>query len=175
MRSFPRRKNSVDGLPLYNTDPAAGSSRLCPIRLTRSVLITLFLGFVFALSLLLNMVHYTFSLDIKHLEVYQNWHSQLPVLPALPGVHDLIIVTGHAVFVGGDIEKIGDDHEWVLEEFQKGGQVNTFVEHIKKGVELASENKDSLLIFSGFVVGGHLFSSLCAAFKFYLFIWLFCF
>ncbi|CAG8537017.1 11750_t:CDS:2 [Funneliformis mosseae] len=67
-----------------------------------------------------------------------------------PELKDLIIVAGHAIYLGnnqgGDEEK---DENWVLEEFQKGGQVNTFINHIKKGVELVKENEEALLIFSG--------------------------
>ncbi|RIA93307.1 hypothetical protein C1645_690803 [Glomus cerebriforme] len=61
-----------------------------------------------------------------------------------PKLKDLIIVTGHAIYLGENEEN------WILEDYQKGnGQVNTFIKHIKKGVELVKENEESLLIFSG--------------------------
>ncbi|CAG8435840.1 13395_t:CDS:2 [Rhizophagus irregularis] len=68
---------------------------------------------------------------------------------------NLIIVTGHAIYLGGsNNHEIGNDEEneenWILEDYQKGnGQVKAFINHVKKGIELVKENDESLLIFSG--------------------------
>ena len=62
-------------------------------------------------------------------------------------INHLIIVTGHAILL--DQSNYTNDEAWVLESFQKGGQVNTFIEHIRKGVELAKNDDRSLLVFSG--------------------------
>ncbi|CAG8514405.1 3539_t:CDS:2, partial [Diversispora eburnea] len=70
--------------------------------------------------------------------------------PPHPELLDLIIVAGHAIFVGNDINKADKDEGWILEDFQKGGeQVKTFLNHIRKGLELVENNKNALLIFSG--------------------------
>jgi hypothetical protein len=67
-----------------------------------------------------------------------------------PKLKDLIIVTGHAIYLGGNNHEIGNEENWILEDYQKGnGQVKAFVNHIKKGIELVKENDESLLIFSG--------------------------
>ena len=63
-------------------------------------------------------------------------------------INHLIVVTGHAILL--DKNKYTEDEAWVLEPFQKGGQVQTFVDHIVKGIELAKEDERSLLVFSGY-------------------------
>ena len=65
-------------------------------------------------------------------------------------INHLIIVTGHAILL--DKSNYMNDEAWVLESFQKGGQVKTFIEHIVKGVELAKNDDRSLLVFSGYDV-----------------------
>ncbi|KAL1920015.1 uncharacterized protein VTP21DRAFT_1161 [Calcarisporiella thermophila] len=71
--------------------------------------------------------------------------------PPFPHLRDLVIVAGHAVYSAHqfDIDSIRADRSWVLEEFQKGGQVSTFLEHIKAGSNLAVKNEEALLVFSG--------------------------
>eukprot|EP01102_Stenamoeba_stenopodia_P007741 TRINITY_DN2180_c0_g4_i1.p1 TRINITY_DN2180_c0_g4~~TRINITY_DN2180_c0_g4_i1.p1 ORF type:complete len:323 (-),score=62.89 TRINITY_DN2180_c0_g4_i1:269-1237(-) len=65
-------------------------------------------------------------------------------------LNHLIIVTGHAIYKGKmfDPESIRDEHNWELLSYQKG-QLATYLEHIKVGVELASTDNRSLLVFSG--------------------------
>lgn len=65
-------------------------------------------------------------------------------------INHLIMVAGHAMLL--DESNYMDDEAWVLDSFQKGGQVNAFVEHIIKGVELAKGDDRSLLVFSGYDV-----------------------
>jgi hypothetical protein len=65
-------------------------------------------------------------------------------------INHLIIVAGHAISL--DESDYTNDEAWVLESFQKGGQVNTFVEHIIKGVEFAKNDDQSLLVFSRYDV-----------------------
>lgn len=59
---------------------------------------------------------------------------------------DLIVVAGHAIWLGGSSYK--NDADWILESYQRE-QTHTFIEHIRKGATLAQENPHSLLIFSG--------------------------
>jgi hypothetical protein len=52
--------------------------------------------------------------------------------PSTP-LHHLIMVPGHALWTGQDPGLVTNDGEWILEEYQKGGSVKTFVKHIDKG------------------------------------------
>ena len=45
-----------------------------------------------------------------------------------------------------------EDQDWMLEPFQKGGDVRTFVKHIMKGAEIAVNDPEALLIYSGCVL-----------------------
>lgn len=60
----------------------------------------------------------------------------------------LILVAGHAVYVGKDQRAAASDEAWVLLDFQRG-EPPCYVEHIRSGVELAASQLDSLLVFSG--------------------------
>jgi hypothetical protein len=63
-------------------------------------------------------------------------------------INHLIIVTGHAILL--DKSNYMNDGAWVLESFQKGGQVATFIDHIRKGIEIAKDDDRALLVFSGY-------------------------
>jgi hypothetical protein len=71
-------------------------------------------------------------------------------LDSRENINHLVIVTGHAILL--DKFNYKNDDAWVLESFQKGGQVPTFVDHILKGIEIAQEDERSLLVFSGYTV-----------------------
>jgi hypothetical protein len=62
----------------------------------------------------------------------------------------LIIVAGHAIYRGKhwDAASVRDEVNWYLEPSQHG-QVDTFLAHVRKGVELASLDSSSILLFSG--------------------------
>ncbi|KAG2217244.1 hypothetical protein INT45_012192 [Circinella minor] len=74
--------------------------------------------------------------------------------------HHAIIVAGHAIYKGdpsstlltsneqGESSLYKDD-DWILEPFQRGGQVTTFIKHIQKGIEVAKSDPNAVLIFSG--------------------------
>lgn len=64
-------------------------------------------------------------------------------------LNHLVIVTGHAIWAGCDVNGKHKDENWVLEDYQKGGSVKTFWKHIEKGVQLTNEDPNALLIFSG--------------------------
>lgn len=64
----------------------------------------------------------------------------------MPPSH-LIIVCGHAIWLGGP--KNGwDEAEWLIEGYKKG-ETPTFIEHIKAGVQLLSQDENAVLVFSG--------------------------
>ena len=67
----------------------------------------------------------------------------------LEDMNHLVMVAGHAILL--DKDHYLDDGAWVLESFQRGGQVRTFVDHILKGVDIAKEDNHSILIFSGYI------------------------
>jgi hypothetical protein len=60
----------------------------------------------------------------------------------------LILVPGHAVYHGKRRLQPEDDRQWVLKSYQKG-EPPCYIEHVRRGVELAASRPNSLLIFSG--------------------------
>ena len=89
-----------------------------------------------------------------------NHKDFLPNNNILSDRHHAIIVAGHAIYKGdpsstlltsneqGESSLYKDD-DWILEPFQKGGQVTTFIKHIQKGIEVAKSDPNAVLIFSG--------------------------
>jgi hypothetical protein len=69
--------------------------------------------------------------------------------PRIKALDHLVMVPGHAIWVGHESEKVEEDGEWVLENMQKGGSVRTFLKHLEMGVEVMKEDEGALLIFSG--------------------------
>jgi hypothetical protein len=68
--------------------------------------------------------------------------------PSLKPNH-LVIVCGHGIWLGGP--KDGwDESEWLIEDY-KAGETPTFIEHIKAGVRVLSQNRRAVLTFSGYV------------------------
>lgn len=63
-------------------------------------------------------------------------------------ISNLIIVAGHSVYTGKNFENVYDDSNWLLFPFQKGEPV-LYIEHIRIGCELAKNNKNSFLVFTG--------------------------
>ena len=64
------------------------------------------------------------------------------------GLTNLILVAGHAVYIADDFARPAADESWYLQPFQKG-EAPFYIEHIRKGVELAVAETRSLLVFSG--------------------------
>ncbi|KAK4138012.1 FolC bifunctional protein [Trichocladium antarcticum] len=59
----------------------------------------------------------------------------------------LVVVCGHAIWLGGP--KNGwDEAEWLIESY-KHGETPTFIEHIKAGVQVLSQDARAVLVFSG--------------------------
>lgn len=66
-----------------------------------------------------------------------------------PSLKHLIIVPGNAIqWCTEHSQRLDDERCWQLFDFQRG-QVPVFLEHIKRGVEMASLDKESLLVMSG--------------------------
>lgn len=60
----------------------------------------------------------------------------------------LVLVAGHAIHVAPDFLDPFVDESWSLLPFQEG-EPRAYVEHIQAGIELATRNPASLLVFSG--------------------------
>ncbi|KAK4704890.1 hypothetical protein P7C70_g1323, partial [Phenoliferia sp. Uapishka_3] len=58
-------------------------------------------------------------------------------------------VPGHAIFTGCQASQATSDEDWILEPYQKGGSVRTFIKHITKAAEIAVQDPEALLIYSG--------------------------
>lgn len=69
--------------------------------------------------------------------------------PRMAEVDHLVMVPGHAVWLGQDGSAANQDEEWVLEAMQKGGSVSTYIKHIEQGAKIAASDPKSLLVFSG--------------------------
>ena len=59
----------------------------------------------------------------------------------------LIVVCGHAIWLGGP-ENGYDESEWLIESY-KAGETPTFIDHIRAGVRLLSQDENAILVFSG--------------------------
>ena len=67
-------------------------------------------------------------------------------------LEDLILVAGHAAFrgnVSGVPAQPESDEFWVLDEGFQLGEPAFYIEHIRRGVVLAANNPDAMLMFSG--------------------------
>jgi len=58
----------------------------------------------------------------------------------------LVLVAGHAIPYRFD--RLDHDDGWYLKPFQ-AGEGSLYLEHVKRGVEAAAQQKDSLLLFAG--------------------------
>jgi hypothetical protein len=58
----------------------------------------------------------------------------------------LVLVAGHAIPYRFD--RLDSDEGWFLKSFQTG-EGHFYLDHLKRGVELAAEDADSLLVFAG--------------------------
>lgn len=100
-------------------------------------------------SLFLNIIQHN-KRKTPAFQVFSS-HDALPPIP-LTEYHHAIIVAGHAIYTGpDDIEQLTNDKNWILESYQQGGQVNTFIQHIQKGVDVLKQDEKSVLIFSGYI------------------------
>ncbi|KAM0790823.1 hypothetical protein ACM66B_004668 [Microbotryomycetes sp. NB124-2] len=67
----------------------------------------------------------------------------------------LVLVPGHAIWIGCDASKATQDDTWILEDMQKGGDVRAYIRHVTKGAEIAVKDPEALLIFSGGMTRAH--------------------
>ncbi|MCP4369811.1 MAG: hypothetical protein GY797_17105 [Deltaproteobacteria bacterium] len=63
-------------------------------------------------------------------------------------LENLILVAGHAVYIGHDFLNPEQDRNWFLQSFQRG-EPPFYIEHICAGIDAAGRDLSSLLVFSG--------------------------
>lgn len=61
---------------------------------------------------------------------------------------NLILVAGHAVYTADNFNNPVNDDNWYLQDFQKW-EPPFYIEHIRYGVDLAEQDREALLVFSG--------------------------
>ncbi|WVO15800.1 hypothetical protein L204_103462 [Cryptococcus depauperatus] len=130
-------------------------------RLTNLAVVFLILALMVSLILNFNVV-----LKTSQKPSYSSWlnsatpeqlHSPIPLSlhttierdPRYAYIDHLIMVPGHAIWLGHDADRVEQDEDWILEPMQKGGSIQTFVKHIRRGVQALEEDPHSLLVFSG--------------------------
>lgn len=65
----------------------------------------------------------------------------------MPASH-AILVCGHAIYVAANFDHPEDDSSWLLLPYQKG-EGGLYIEHARRGAELAAADPSSLLIYTG--------------------------
>ncbi|KAL1942133.1 hypothetical protein VTO73DRAFT_6663 [Trametes versicolor] len=107
-----------------------------------------------AVSFLVNLAWY-FSepADYAHEGTYKAPRAIWETLPRERGLAELdhlIMVPGHAIWKGTNLEARFDEDQWVLEPYQRGGgRIAAFFKHIAAAADLARQDEHSLLVFSG--------------------------
>jgi hypothetical protein len=124
--------------------PMVSTSRF---RLSRRATLIVALALFFTASLIINY----YVVFTSRSTVLFDISDPLPD-PPHPNLTSLIMVPGHAIYQGVMNETdLYQDEGWILEDFQKGGQINVFIDHIKTGVQLLEQDEKSLLVMSGYV------------------------
>lgn len=100
-------------------------------------------------------VFFTASIIINYTVIYSQrtvvavYTDPLPD-PPHPTLKSLIMVPGHAIYHGPMTDAdLNNDEGWTLEEFQKGGQIKVFIDHIKTGLQQLEQDNQALLVMSG--------------------------
>ncbi|KAI9017832.1 hypothetical protein BC832DRAFT_589077 [Gaertneriomyces semiglobifer] len=65
----------------------------------------------------------------------------------LPGLKKLVVVPGHAVFVGSDFRNLSEKN-WATYSYQHG-QTPLYVEHIMNALDILIRDPETILVFSG--------------------------
>ena len=133
-------------LPLYtNQFKPSPRDSYCGTRLTQSQKIVLA-----GVSFLLIWTYAILALSRRRspLDSSLAGLSDFEGVGAMLGVSHLVIVAGHAVWLGHSSPPEQLEADWILEPYQHG-QTATFKQHIQRGSELAVKDPSALLVFSG--------------------------
>ncbi|KAH9963816.1 hypothetical protein BC827DRAFT_1191203 [Russula dissimulans] len=117
-----------------------------PARLTN--LSALLIIALTSFSLLLNFRLYS---QTRNVPLPRSIVETLPTRPpTVEGLDHLVIVPGHAIWIGALSEDAEVEDSWLLAQYQKGrGRPSIFRAHISRGSEIATEDPRALLVFSG--------------------------
>jgi len=63
-------------------------------------------------------------------------------------VDHLVIVAGHAIYTSNNFDSPQKNESWLLEPYQIN-QIDAFLMHIRKGLQIANEDPHSVLVFTG--------------------------
>ncbi|KAJ7128946.1 hypothetical protein C8R43DRAFT_1098509 [Mycena crocata] len=78
--------------------------------------------------------------------------ASLPDVQLRSGLNHLIVVPGHAVWKGTNVDLRMKVEEWTFQSYQKNQEsspLEVFFQHISNAARLALEDKQSLIVFSG--------------------------
>ncbi|PWZ03183.1 hypothetical protein BCV70DRAFT_12886 [Testicularia cyperi] len=122
------------------------------------VLLLGFAGFSALLNLRYMFARPNHSIPPPGFSTWESFHGLTPdqlgasVPPPRNGtdhLNHLVIVTGHAIWAGCNVNDRENDENWILEDYQRGGSVKTFYKHIERGLQITNEDPHALLVFSG--------------------------
>ncbi|KAF7315259.1 hypothetical protein MIND_00040300 [Mycena indigotica] len=145
--------NSLDRRHKYGfrrSNPSWFSSANLLARSRATNLAVSVLAVVATLSFLLNVQLYYFPPT--------NAHSilSLPLLASLPRLQDsldhLVVVPGHAIWVGIDPAQRMQPSEWAFQSFQTDqdtSRLEVFFQHISRAADIGLQDEKSLVVFSG--------------------------
>ncbi|KAH9954912.1 hypothetical protein BGW80DRAFT_1397374 [Lactifluus volemus] len=117
-----------------------------PARLTN--LSALVLLTLLAVSLFVNFRHH-YQSPIQNVAL-RSIIETLPSRPSSSVLNHLVIVPGHAIWIGARADDAEDEDSWLLAPYQRGrGRPSIFRAHISLGSQIATEDSRALLVFSG--------------------------
>lgn len=81
-------------------------------------------------------------------------HQNHPVAPSYSQFTRLVIVPGHAIYIGSNpnLHDPFDPHEWILEPYQinhPSSSIHAFINHIRTAIKILSTDSSALLVYSG--------------------------
>lgn len=116
---------------ILNQRPRSFSKLLrAPARLTNLSALLLFT--LLAFSLLLN-IRYLYS-PTRNVALLRSIIETLPSRRSASGLDHLVIVPGHAIWIGARSEDAEDEDSWLLAPYQRGrGRPSIFRAHISRG------------------------------------------
>jgi uncharacterized SAM-binding protein YcdF (DUF218 family) len=130
-------------LPQYKSTNTSNTFKIIIVYILRRKV--LFLGVIVCLMMM--VIISTLYLNSSVPEPFR-YHFNVP--DSNSTLQELIIVPGHSVYTSNNYSDVANPENWVLLPYQNyKGVTKTFLGHIKKGIEFAERNSQSVLIFSG--------------------------
>ncbi|CAA3015201.1 uncharacterized protein C57A10.07-like [Olea europaea subsp. europaea] len=105
--------------------------------------------FLICLSLGITILIILYGSPVRMMPYYKKLDANVYNYP-FSKFKNLVMVAGHSIYTSSSCEKVDKEDSWFLESYQRHpGQAATFVTHIRKGVEIAANDDEALLLFSG--------------------------